>query len=228
VAWRPRKEHLLSNSVPNPVFVVPEHVKHIVDVMSGFPAPWALGGGWAVDAWIGEVTREHGDVDVIVFADDHRALFEQLRGWQLAHHQNLPDGGNELWQGQRIHPPDHLHGRLDRGEALPKGGALWATDGWHLDVQFNQRRGDELVLSTEPLVTLPVDQCTRPSPLRAPTIAPHVLIFYKAIDMRRRDKLDFARLLPLLTEGQRAWLHDAISLVGHPWLSELSPVGQSD
>ena len=205
----------MSYSLSQP-FTVPEHLIQIVDAMSGFPAPWALGGGWAVDAWIGEVTREHGDVDVIVFAGDHRALFEQLRGWQLAHHQNLPDAGNEPWRGERIHPPDHLHGRLDHGQPIPEKDALWATEGWHLDVQFNQRRGNEWILSAEPLVTLPVGQCTRPSVLRAPTIVPEVLLFYKAIDMRRRDRLDFERLLPLLASSQRAWLRDAISLVGHP------------
>jgi hypothetical protein len=201
---------------------VPEHVAHIVDAMAGFPAPWALGGGWAVDAWIGEVTREHGDVDVIVFADHHPALFEQLHGWQLAHHHNLPDDGNELWRGQRLHPPDHLHGRLDRDGAIPEKGALWATEGWDLDVQFNQRRGDEWILSTEPLITLPIDRCTQASALRAPTLVPQILVFYKALDMRRRDKLDFAALLPHLTREQRDWLRGAISLVGHPWLSQLS------
>jgi Aminoglycoside-2''-adenylyltransferase len=211
----------LSNSLTQPAFIVPEHVAHIVDVMSGFPAPWALGGGWAVDAWIGEVTREHGDVDVIVFSDDHHALFEQLRGWQLAHHQNEPDPGNELWQGQRIEPPDHLHGRVDHGEAIPEKEALWATEGWHLDVQFNERRGDEWVLSAGPLVTLPIDQCTRPSALGVPTVVPQVLVFYKAIDMRRRDKADFERLLPLLEGSQRAWLRDALLRVGHPWLALL-------
>ena len=215
------KEHFLSNSLPQPAFTVPEHVAQIVDAMAGFPAPWALGGGWAVDAWVGEVTREHGDVDIIVFGDDHRALFEQLHGWQLAHHQNLPDDGNELWQGQRIHPPNHLHGRLARGEAIPEKDALWATEGWHLDVQFNQRRGDEWVLSSEPLVTLPVDQCTRASALQAPTVVPQILLFYKALDLRRRDKLDFAALLPHLTPEQREWLRSAIALVGHPWLAQL-------
>jgi aminoglycoside-2''-adenylyltransferase len=211
----------LSNSNSKPTFAVPEHVAQIVDVMAGFPAPWALGGGWAVDAWIGEVTREHGDVDVIVFGDDHRAVFEQLRGWQMAHHV---DDRNELWQGQRIDPPplDHLHGRLDHGEAIPEGGALWATEGWHLDVQFNERRGDEWVLSSEPLVTLPVDQCTRTSALQAPTVVPKVLLFYKSLDLRRRDKADFASLLPQLTPEQREWLRDAISLVGHPWVSQLA------
>jgi hypothetical protein len=190
--------------------------------MAGFPAPWALGGGWAVDAWLGEVTREHGDVDVIVFADDHRALFEHLQGWQLVHHQNLPDDGNERWEGQRIDAPDHLHGRLDGGEAIPATDALWATEGWHLDVQFNQRSAGEWILSAEPPVTLPVEECSRPSALNAPTVVPQVLLFYKAMDMRRRDKLDFERLLPLLTGRERTWLRNALLRVGHPWLSRLT------
>jgi hypothetical protein len=196
-------------------------VAQVIDAMAGYPAPWALGGGWAVDAWIGEVTREHGDVDVIVFADDHRAVFEQLPGWQLAHHQNLPDDGNELWQGQRIQAPDHLHGRVDHGGAIPEDGALWATDGWHLDVQFNERRGDEWVLSSERDISIPIEAGFQETPWGMRMIAPEVLLFYKALDLRRRDKADFAALLPRLTLEQRDWLREAVSVVGHPWLAQL-------
>lgn len=203
-------------------FRIPAEVTQIINAMSGFPAPWALGGGWAVDAWIGEVTREHGDVDVIVFSEDHRTVYDQLRGWQLAHHQNLPDDGNELWDGRRLVYPDHLHGRVECGEEVPEGGALWAEQGWHLDVQFNDREGAGWVLSREPLVTLPVEQSWRQSPLGAPTVVPEVLLFYKAVDMRRRDKQDFTRLLPHLSDTQRTWLHNALSRVGHPWLAQLS------
>jgi len=213
----------LSNAVSRqPAFRVPAEVTHIISDMSRYPAPWALGGGWAVDAWIGEVTREHGDVDVIVFGDDHQALFEHLTGWQLAHHHKLPDDGNAPWQGQRLVYPDHLHGRVECGEEVPAQGALWAEQGWHLDVQFNERDGNAWVLSREPLVTVPIEQITRESLLGAPTIAPEVLLFYKAIDMRRRDKQDFERLLPLLGDAQRAWLRDALARVGHPWLQQLS------
>jgi hypothetical protein len=201
---------------------VPEHVTHIISEMAGYPAPWALGGGWAVDAWLGEITREHGDVDIIVFAEDHGAVFGQFRGWQLANHPNLPDDGNAPWQGERLVYPDHLHGRVECGEPVPAGGALWAEQGWHLDVQFNERSGDDWILSQEPLVTLPIEVTTRESSLGAPTIVPEVLLFYKAIDMRRRDKQDFERLLPLLSDAQRAWLRDAIARVGHPWLQQLS------
>jgi hypothetical protein len=201
---------------------VPAEVTHIIGEMSGYPAPWALGGGWAVDAWIGETTRDHGDVDVIVFADDHQAVFEHLTGWQLAHHPNQPDDGNAPWDGRRLAYPDHLHGRLQRGEEVPAGGALWPDQGWHLDVQFNERDGDDWILSQDPLLTLPIARTARESPLGAPTIVPEVLLFYKAIDMRPRDKQDFERLLPLLSDEGRAWLRDALARVGHPWLQRLS------
>jgi hypothetical protein len=53
-------------------------------------------------------------------------------------------------------------------------------------------------------------------------VAPEVLLFYKSLDLRRRDKLDFAALAPQLTDGQRAWLREAIAAIGHPWLAELA------
>jgi hypothetical protein len=221
-AARQRKEHFLSTSVSEqPADRVPEHVAQIIAEMSEYPAPWALGGGWAVDAWTGEVTRDHGDVDIIVFGDDHRTLFEHLRAWQLAHHHNLPEDGNETWEGQRLYPPDHIHGRLNRGEPLPELGALWAEQGWHLDVMFNDRLGDDWVLSREPLVALPVARAFKETAL-GPTVVPQALIFYKAMDMRHRDKLDLERLLPLLGEEERTWLREALARVGHPWLSRLA------
>ena len=58
------------------------HRRRHVDV----PPPWALAGGWAVDAWLGRVTRDHLDVDIAVFANDHQALLEHFAGWQLIGH----------------------------------------------------------------------------------------------------------------------------------------------
>jgi hypothetical protein len=42
--------------------------------------------------------------------------------------------------------------------------------------------------------------------------------------LRQRDHVNFERMLPTLTPAQRAWLHEAISLVDldHPWLGVLS------
>ena len=41
-------------------------------------------GGWAVDLWVGRVTRDHDDIDVMVWRDDESRVHEALTeaGWQ--------------------------------------------------------------------------------------------------------------------------------------------------
>ena len=205
----------------HPANHVPEPVTPIAELMSAFPAPWALCGGWAIDAWLGRQTRDHGDVDFCAW--DQRALFEHLAGWQLvAHHPNVAGDSSELWDGRPVDLPAHIHGRRDKGEALPESLVLTAEQGFRLDIQLNERSGDHWVLNGEPRVAIPLRQAVRPSGWGLPTVVPEVTLFYKAMDLRRRDKLDFAALRPQLTDEQRDWLREALSLVGHPWLPQLA------
>jgi len=210
---------------------VPEPVAPIAELMSTFRASWALGGGWAVDAWLGCQTRDHLDVDICVFIQDQRALFDHLAGWQLvAHGPNVPADTNEPWNGRRLDLPVHIHGRLDAGEALPDGD-LTPQQGFSLDIQFGDRSGDEWILSLQARISLPLRNGVQQSPWGLPTVVPEVLLFFKATAyagtpnyMRPRDRQDFLALKPRLSKEQRNWLREAISVVDaeHPWLAELS------
>src|SRR5437899_2178390 len=45
---------------------------------------WAVAGGWAIDLWLGEQTREHHDVEVVVARRDQTAVHAALRAeWEL-------------------------------------------------------------------------------------------------------------------------------------------------
>jgi hypothetical protein len=114
-------------------------------------------------------------------------------------------------------------GRLDAGERLPDRLDTAPQQGFSLDIQLNDRSGDDWILSRQPRISLPLRNAVHQSPWGLPTVVPEVLLFFKALELRRRDKLDFLALLPDLTQEQRDWLRSAISLVGHPWLSQLSP-----
>lgn len=219
------KEHLLSSSASRQTANnVPEPVAPIAELMSAFRASWALCGGWAIDAWLGRQTRDHGDVDISVFIQDRQALFDHLAGWQLVAHDRQVDGGtSEPWDGRRLDLPAHIHGRLDAGEGLPDRVDDASQQGFSLDIQLGDRSGDDWILSRQPRIGVPLGDGVQQSPWGLPTVVPEVLLFFKARELRHRDRLDFLALLPQLTREQRDWVRGAISLAGHPWLPQLSP-----
>jgi hypothetical protein len=192
--------------------------------MTSFPGTWALCGAWALDAWLGRTTREHGDIDLSVFASDQAALFDHLRGgWQmLPHGPTVGEGNADAWDGCWLEPPSHIHARRDTGGPFPADGIAKMEEGWALDIQIDERDGDDWVLSREPRITVPVRDAIRDSAWGIPVVVPEVLLFFKSRDLRRRDKLDFDTALPHLSARQREWLRDAIALLGHPWHGRLS------
>jgi hypothetical protein len=201
-----------SDPVPvgsDPVPVAFDPVARVAAVMRGTTLTWSLCGGWAVDAWLDRQTRDHGDVDVAVFRDEERAVYAELGGRRLVAHDTDDADHDEPWDGRDLDFPAHLHARLD--------------DGPDWELQVNERAGDVWLLSREPLVTAPLDRFAQRSPRGLPTMAPEVLLWYKARGTRPRDEVDFAALLPLLTEAERGWLRDAIAAVdpAHRWLVSL-------
>ena len=223
----PQTEYAITSPIPEPV-------ARVAELMSGFPAPWCLCGGWAVDAWLGRITREHGDLDVTVFEDAELALFQHLADWQMVAHDGAFADGDaaEQWNGRKLQLPAHLHCRAPEDRAdMPGLVNDAANQGFGLEIVINGRTDTDWILNNEASVTLPLDRCVRQSPWELPTLVPEVLLLYKATAyagthnyLRRRDHLDFERLLVRLTLGQRSWLHEAISRIDrdHPWLGVLS------
>ena len=216
---------------------VPEPLARVADLMSNFRPRWSLCGGWAVDAWLGRQTRDHGDVDIAVFQDDLSAFFEHLAGWQLiAHDPNVAGNTSEPWNGRPLDLPAHIHARSPEArDRVPDRLDDPAQAGFGLDIQLNERSrtgrlaGRDWVLSREPRISMPLRRSARQSAWGLPTVVPEVVLFYKATAyfeilnrIRRRHERDFLALLPHLTAKQRDWLQEAISLVGHPWLTQLS------
>ena len=50
-------------------------------LMKGFGAPWCVAGGWALDLWLGRRTREHADLELVLFRDDQSLLHPHFRRW---------------------------------------------------------------------------------------------------------------------------------------------------
>ena len=214
--------------------------------MSTFERPWFLCGGWAIDAWLGEQTRSHLDVDICVFIDDQQALFQHLDGWNLVAHDDETEDAlqarpgawrpsSEIWSGRRLILPAHLHARPP-GEANLAALMQWVTpphtavrDGLDFDIIFNEGDAESWVLNDSPRIVLPMEKAVRRTPAGIPSATPEVLAFFKASAYRglpgyprKHDLADFTAILPTLSGEGRAWLQESMAALPHPWLAHFA------
>jgi hypothetical protein len=172
--------------------------------MAAFPAKWAIAGGWALDLFLGQVSREHDDVEVAIFRDDQRGLREYLylSGWSFE--AQVGPGQRERWDGRQwLEPPVHeLHGVSPDGEE-------------RLEILLNERRGRQWRYRRCAAVSLPIERAIRRGAWNVPVLAPEVVLLQKSAAPEARDWLDFRAVVDRLGEEETTWLRGAIARA-HP------------
>jgi hypothetical protein len=190
--------------------------REVAQFFSTLTVPWWIAGGWALDLFLGERTRDHEDIDVLFIRRDQQEIQGLLQGWdvQEAHPEMLPGSWpfHEWKQGTPLSP--EVHDIWCR----PKKTSPWAIQLMVIDIHDDQwifRHNIQISrsLSTIGYVT---DE-------GIPYLAPEIQLLYKARSPRPKDEADFARVLPYLDQRSRRWLTWALGIVypHHSWLLEL-------
>jgi hypothetical protein len=175
---------------------------------AGCHLPWFIAGGWAIDLWLGQVTRPHDDVDVAVFRRDQRLVRGLFPGWSWWKILPGSRGGDRVPWGEQewLELPVHeIHGGDDRGAELEL--LLQESDDWHWRFRRDQR------------VQMPLGDVGLRSASGIPILRPEIVLLYKAKKARARDEADFASARSTLSDSQVAWLVDALDCCypDHPW-----------
>jgi hypothetical protein len=92
-------------------------IEAVARVMSGFPHPWFVSGGWAIDLFRGQVTRGHEDLEVGILRADQGALYRHLADWQVF--KALDGAWVPLEAGESVELP--LHQVLARPPTVEPG-----------------------------------------------------------------------------------------------------------
>lgn len=178
-------------------------------LFADFDGPWWVGGGWAIDLFLGRETRPHADLDIVVLRDHQQAVREALPGWELwqAH-----DGELTRWDEDDL--PAEVHGVWTRPDAASP---------WKLEVLFDERAADDWVSRRSPEVTMPLGHLGKVNADGVPYVVPEVVLLYKAKHLRPHDEADFEAALPKLGIGARCWLAAALEVVhpDHPWIGRV-------
>ena len=179
-------------------------------LLRGLGHEWFVCGGWALDLFLGRVTREHKDVDIAVARRDQTAVQGYLlrRGWKL---EKAAGGRLSPWaEGEELALP--LHGVWCRNEA---------HDPAFFELLLNEIDGGLFRFRRDPAVTLPRARMSFES-AGLPVLAPEIVLLYKSSGADEHAA-DFRNAAPALSGEARAWLKGALDKVspGHPWAGEL-------
>lgn len=186
----------------------------VVEELRTLPAPWYISSGWALDLFLGQPSRCHHDVDVVIARVDQLLLQQHLadRGWQFV---TPLDGRLEPW-------PRHM--RLE----LPRHQAHAHRAGAFIDLLFTDMTNGVWRYRRDPSIVQTLERITRQTADGLPFLAPEAVLLFKSKNTsnldRSKDQLDFERVYPYLDTTQRAWLRWALLATApqHPWLDRLS------
>jgi Aminoglycoside-2''-adenylyltransferase len=187
--------------------------------MEGFPGPWFVCGGWAIDLFLDQVTREHDDLEIGILRADQDKLRDHFEGWGLykSFEEWLP------WPaGESLELP--IHQVLARPPASGPPSDPWEPSPEERQFFLNEVENGVWICRRDPRVTLPFSDVFMVSAAGIPIVAPEVQLLYKAKHHLDKDQRDFERVVASLSGRQRSWLREALEIVhpGDPWLEALS------
>jgi GrpB-like predicted nucleotidyltransferase (UPF0157 family) len=207
-------------------------VLEVAKLFEMYRGEWMLSSGWAVDTWLGETSRTHHDIDIVVWRDELPELKRFLleNGWdaQVVIEEGKYKPWIEIDAPLELSVSHQVHARKRSGEAHD----LQSTQ--FLDFLISERTSTDWWWRGNPEITMPPAQVCRTSSLPGsgpivPILAPELSLFFKArAVMREKDELDFGHALPKLEPAGREWLKrsltrklEALELNDHPWLARL-------
>jgi hypothetical protein len=183
----------------------------VAEALDGVGVPWCVVGGWSIDLFLGEVTRDHGDIEIEILRRDELVV----RGHLALSFCAVGDG--------RIRA-------LAAGELLPAElHQCWGYDAdadeWRVDLMSPPGDAETWVSRRGP--SAPRARMISHSPDGIPYLRPEGALLYKATpstgEIRPKDQADFETCAPRLDADARAWLIDALTRLrpDHEWVGAL-------
>jgi hypothetical protein len=179
-------------------------------LLAAVRSPWWIAGGWALDLYLGKVTRAHKDLDIGIFRKDAAIVLAALPGWEF------------------FEARDGVLSRLAVGDAPCAGvNSLWCKQAnaahWEVELMLDESHGEFWVFRRDARITCPLSSAIRRNAAGIAYLAPEIQLLYKARATRAQDHADFDHVIPHLDRDARTWLRESLMSMDseHAWISIL-------
>jgi hypothetical protein len=172
--------------------------------------PWCVVGGWALDLWLGRVTRYHGDLEVSVLWKDFDDFRSSLSGYDLFGVSK----GKLFFIEDNLPTPQNVQ-------------QFWCLDPstmeWRVDLMIEPGTAEIWKFKRKRSIWAPRSEMVIRTGSGIPYLHPKAVLLFKAKHMREKDVLDFENVVPQLSDEDRRWLKSTLELMhpGHDWIQEL-------
>ncbi|MFA9557617.1 nucleotidyltransferase domain-containing protein [Evansella sp. AB-rgal1] len=193
----------------------PLSVREIQNIFKGIPVEWWIAGGWAIDLFLGEITREHEDIDVVILRKDHLTIQKHLEEeWDL---YKAVKGELITWKKNET-----LLSSYDNIWVKKKGSSTWAFQVMIFDTDENK-----WVYKRKKTIKLPLEEIGLQTTTSVPYLRPEIQLLYKGGSslIREKDHYDLHSVLPKLCISKWRWLRDSLNdqfPEGHEWMDYIN------
>jgi Aminoglycoside-2''-adenylyltransferase len=179
-------------------------------LLSAIRPPWWIAGGWALDLFLGEVTRAHKDLDVGIFRSDAATVVAALSGWVFFEANN------------GVLTP-LAAGAMPRAEVNSLWGRRADSILWEVEFMLDRSDGSSWIFRRDSRISRPLSTAIRRNPEGISYLAPEIQLLYKARATRARDRVDFDHAVSCLAPEARSWLRDSLAMLDpeHEWIGRL-------
>lgn len=189
------------------MFSVP---RKIAAVMQNFHADWFVAGGWAIDLYLGKISRPRDDIEIAIFRRNQIALQKYLNDWLL---QKIENSVPSVWsRNEFLELPVHeIHCFHETCEPQ------------NFEVLLNERNDNEWIYRRNERVSKSLTEMYSMTNSGIRFLRPEIVLLYKSKNPRAKDERDFESVVDHLDAESKKWLANALAIcdLKHDWLRKL-------
>ncbi len=189
--------------------------EEIYELFQGLTIPWWIAGGWAIDLFLEEKTRDHLDIDIQILRKDQLIIQEYLKDWDVYKTSQL---GLKPW---------------NKNEFLQPGtNSIWCRktqeSPWKMQILLLESDQDSWFYRRNPSIRGSLRDIEMRTKTGIPYLSPEIQLLFKAQkEPLQKDKEDFLITLPFIEKRKLFWLQEAIILQfgeDNFWIDEIKKV----
>jgi len=178
----------------------------IEQIMHGSTFPWYIAGGWSIDLALGRKTRNHKDMDIVVYREYLQDVLDFFYKWDI---------------GVAIPGEHRLEAVLDMTSIQPPQYCLHISNGQDfVEVLITDTQDEAVIFRRNTNIKMGFADFIRTDNNNRLFVTPEWQLLFKSKDPRIEDQQDFMNSVPALSSKQKSWLCESIRKMNknHSWI----------